>query len=810
MLTNYFKIAWRTLLKHKMFSMINLSGLTLGTAVCLYILLYVQEHHSYDRHHHEPGNLFRVTTDLELPGDNIGPMATSSPPVAFAMVMDFPEVATAGRICRLPGQDKVLFKIGDQSFYEDKGCYADSTIFGILDYHFLSGDGQHALDQPFSVVISEHLAQKYFNTTAATGNLIEIDGEQFKVTGVFNHSLGNTHVKTDYFVAMYSGGMGNFIRSDDSWAGNNFLYSYVRLRPGADPAALEAKLPDFLQKHGADQLRQLNMKKALHLQPVTAIHTDPSFRHEMRPVISERLLGVLLLVAGFIQLVACINFMNLTTARSVRRAREVGVRKAVGANRGALIGQFLGESMLLSAIAVLCTIPVLILLLPYLNQLTSTDVRLDLMHNGPALGMLGALMLGTGLIAGVYPAFYLSSFNPLLILRGLGSVKSSSSAIWVRKGLVISQFAIASALIIGAFVIQLQVDYILHKDLGFEKKQKLVFPFRDQQSINQIAVFRDEISRLPEVRGASCMAVCPGQMVFNDMGLYKEGGDMSTATHVRFTFVDENYLNTLKIKLLQGRFLTPTDTSSRRGVANVVVNEELLKQLQMNPADATGRYLRREFRGEKYEFNIVGVMQDFAYQDLADKMEPFMVIYGPPTELNHVVADVAAPQYDDFVQKAGQIWSRLIPGIPFEYSFLDDDIQNLYKAEQTLSQIFSAAMLIAILISCLGLFGLATFTAEQRNKEIGIRKVLGASIAGITGLLAADFLKLVVIAFFLATPLSWYFMNQWLKDFAHHIDLQWWIFAVAGFGAVFIAGITVSFQSIRAAMMNPVKALKTE
>lgn len=811
----YFKLAVRNLLKNKTFSFINIFGLTVGTACCIYILLYVQDQHSYDKHHHDVSGLYRVTSWLALPNTQDPKIfATCSPPIAPAIKMDFPEVEAATRICSPPGVEQNLFHVGDKIFYEKKGYLADSNFFRVFDYHFLAGNAQHALDEPYTVVISEKLARKLFNTTDALNQTVGIGSnggeQQFKVSGVFDNSLGKSHLMPEFFMTMNSGDLGEYVRTDDSWAGNNFIYGYLRLKPGADAKALEAKLPDFLQRHGGDQLRQLNMQKTLYLQPVPDIHTDSDrLTADIEVGTSTSFLNIMLLIAGFIQLVACINFMNLSTARSARRALEVGVRKAVGAGRSTLVRQFMSESILLTLLAVALAIPLIWLTMPLLNRLTGAEVALHFTQNLTGLGLMGALLVFTGLVAGSYPAFYLSSFNPISIFRGMKDSKSQKSAINFRKVLVVSQFVISSTLIIGAIVIHYQIDYMLNQDLGFERSQKIVFPFRTPAAQRQIETFRNELTGFPEAQSASCMLVCPGQFVFNDISMFREGQDMNSTTTLPFTFVDENYLKTLKIKLLAGRFLTPADTGDLK-TAKVVINETALKALNIPVEDAPGKVLYRDFRDNHFAMTIVGVMQDYIFLSMTKKLTPFMLLYGSPEQFSNVVVDVSGTDYKTFLKKAEGSWHSLMPETPFEYSFLDEDFAKIYESEKTLSGIISAFTLIAILISCLGLFGLSAFAAEQRTKEVGIRKVLGASVAGITGLLAKDFLKLVVISILIASPIAWYFMHKWLTEFAYRVDIQWWIFALAGVVALSVAFLTVSFQSVKAALMNPVKSLRSE
>ncbi|MCB0594770.1 MAG: ABC transporter permease [Lewinellaceae bacterium] len=815
MLANFLKIALRNFWRNKTFSLINLFGLALGTVCCLYILLFVQEHRGYDRHHREAGNLYRIISDLGL-GNNeeIHHMATCSPPIPPAMQADFPEVEMATRMCNPPGVEQHLLKVGDKVFYEKAGYYVDSTFFRLFDYHFVAGDSRHALDEPFSAVISEKLARKLFGEEDVLGQTIKIGGGEeehpYKVTGVFNGSLGKSHLMPEFFMAMNSAGIGQYIRSNNSWAGNNFIYGYLRLRPGADPKAVEAKLPAFLQQHGATQLRDLGMDKVLHLQPVTDIHLTAGLNADMATNTSSTFLHILLLIAGFIQLVACINFMNLSTARSSRRAKEVGVRKVVGAPRSVLMGQFLSESFLMTLLAMALALPLAGYSLPFLNRLTGADVSLHFSWGWPYFSMALALALFTGLIAGSYPAFYLSSFRPIGVLQNTVRAGRKEGAVWLRKGLIVGQLALATALVIGALVIRLQLDHMLEKDLGFEKNQKVVFHFHSGEGSANLEAFRSELMRLPEVNSTSAMSEAPGQPLLRDIPLYKQGGDMQNATDVRLAYTDDHFFKTLKVRLLAGRAPTLADTASSRGIIRVVLNESALKDLEIPIEEAPGTVLYSDLEDVHIEATVVGVMEDIAFEKLSSELGPFMIVAEPPRNLRNLVADVNTSNYQDFMNKAKVLWAEVVPGLPFDASFLDADIARMYQTEQSLARIIGAFTLIAILISCLGLFGLSAFAAEQRTKEVGIRKVLGASVAGIVALLSKDFLKLVLIALVFASPLAYWFMEKWLDNFAYRINIQWWVFALAGAIAVVVAFLTVSFQSVKAALANPVEALRSE
>lgn len=814
MLANFIKIALRNFWRNKTFSFINLFGLALGTVCCLYILLFVQEHRGYDRHHREAENLYRAISDLDFSGEEKHHMATCSPPIVPAMQVDFPEVEAVARVCKPPDVEQHLLKVGEKVFYEKAGYYVDSTFFRLFDYHFVAGNPQHALDEPFSAVISEKLAQKLFGEEDAVGQTVRIAGGEeehpYKVTGVFNGSLGRSHLMPEFFMAMNSAGIGQYIRSNNSWAGNNFVYGYLRLRPGADPKAIEAKLPAFLQKHGATQLRDLGMDKKIHLQPVADIHLTTGLNADMATNTSATFLHILLLIAGFIQLVACINFMNLSTARSTRRAKEVGVRKVVGAPRRLLMGQFLSESFLMTLMAMALALPLAGYSLPFLNRLTGADVSLHFSWGWAYFGIAIALALLTGLVAGSYPAFYLSSFRPIGVLQHAVAAGRKEGAVWLRKGLIVGQLALATALVIGALVIRLQLDYMMEKDLGFEKNQKVVFHFHSGGGSANLETYRNELMRLPEVNSASAISETPGQPLVRDIPLYKQGGSTATATDIRMAYVDDNFFKTLKIDLLAGRALSLADTASSRGIIRVVLNESAIKNLGIPAEDAPGTVLYSDFEDIHIEATIVGVMKDILYENLSSELGPFMVVAEPPRNLRNLVADVNTDNYQDFLERATALWSKVLPGLPFDASFLDSDIARLYQAEQSLARIIGAFTLIAILISCLGLFGLSAFAAEQRIKEIGIRKVLGASVTGIVALLSRDFLKLVLVALALASPLAWWFMEKWLENFAYRIDIGWWVFVLAGAVTIAVAFLTVSFQSVKAALANPVKALRNE
>lgn len=808
MIKNYFKTTVRFFVRNKTFGIINIVGLATGTLCCLYILLYVMDQYSYDKHHTNTDNIYRITSSLNREGEKVKNMATASPPVAPAMKSDFSEVVQFTRVVNTIEVSQHLLRYNEKSFYEKEVVFADSTFFDVFSYHFANGSPSKALAEPYSIVLLKPTADKLFGKADPVGKSIEIDNaygkHDFIVTGVVDESPGKSHIHANIFIAMNSGGIGDFVRNNNTWAGQNFTNSYVKLRPSAKAADVEKKLPAFLKKYGQDQLRSFGMKKELHLQPVSSIHTTPGYEAEMGKTVSPSFLSILLLIAGLIQLIACINFMNLSTARASKRAREVGVRKVIGAGKKDLVKQFIGESLLLSLIAVLLTLPLLWIGLPWLNEITKADIQLTLIRDWRAGILLAGLVLTTGLIAGSYPAFYLSGFSVIKVIKG--NLTSHISAISIRKSLVVFQFVLSIVLITGIIVIYYQLHYINSRDLGFEKDQRLIFTFHTDDSKKQMESFTDGLRQLTEVKAVSKTNNYPGQFVFNDIGLFLAGGTMQASKNAQFIQTDEFFAKTAGIKIFAGRDFRQNDEGK------VIVNETFLKQLGLKAETAEGTKLySKQGENDLGIYEIAGVMKDFNYNSLRENVRPFMLVYNKNGQnLSHLMVAVNSNNYKTLLGKIGNVWRSSLPLVPFEYKFLDEEVQRQYDAEITLGRIINSFALMAILISCLGLFGLSAFTAEQRTKEIGIRKVLGAGIVNLTTLLSKDFLKLVAIAMLIAIPIAWWALHKWLQAFAYKIDISWWMFAAAGFIAILIAMLTVSFQSIKAAMSNPVKSLRTE
>jgi putative ABC transport system permease protein len=803
MLKSYLKTAMRFLLKNKTFSIINLFGLALGTLCCLYIVLYVADQYSYDKHLHDEANIYRVITNLGKPGEK-HTMASCSPPIAPAIKKDFAEVAVFTRAIPTLSGNQHLLLYKDKSFYQKEALFVDSTFFEVFTYHFTNGNPAKVLSATNSVVIKKAVADKLFGTEDPIGKVIVMDDGDGKnnlvVTGVVDESLGKSHLQANLYIRMNPGGLGGDLLTNDRWIGNNFTYSYIKLNPHANPSGLEKKLPAFLLKYGGQQLRTSGIEKTLYLQPVTSIHTTAGYDAECGQPVSTAFLRILMLIAALIQIIACINFMNLSTARASKRAKEVGIRKVVGAGRKSLIVQFMGESFLMSVIGVLIALPLLILCLPLLNELVHADIHPSMLADSNIWFMLGGIVLLTGIFAGSYPAFYLSAFQAIRVIKG--NFTNQVSAMGLRQSLVVFQFVLSIVLISGIIIIHSQLNYIKNKDLGFGKDQQLIFSFHTGDTKNKMPLFAGELRQLPEVKTVSLANNYPGVWAYNDWAVFLSGGNEATAIDQQNISSDEYSIKALGIQLVSGRDFHFHDSGA------TMINETLAKKLGLDPATAPGTRL---FTSGTRQYTIAGVMKDFNYRSLRDAIYPFMIIYDPGRDdIDDMIVKVNSTNYSALLQKMESIWKKDLPSTPFEYSFLDEVVQRQYTADVTLSNIINSFTLMAIFISCLGLFGLAAFSAEQRSKEIGIRKVLGASIPGIIQLLSVDFLKLVAIAILIAAPIAWWAMNKWLQTFTYRTPLQWWMIALAGGLAICIALFTVSFQAVKAAFINPVRSLRSE
>ena len=807
MLKNYLKIAWRNLLRHKVYSAINVFGLALGVGCCLLLALYILDETSYDKHHQRAGDLYRIVSKFQS-DKGLDRLRTASPPIAMTMKEEIPEVEFAVRVLNPPGVAQSLIRYQDNLFYETDGFIADSTLFDVFSYEWKEGNSKKALTLGNSVVLSEKLAQKLFGYESALDKIISISmggtPREYKVTGIFIEK-GKSIIKANFFTSMTSEGWGEWIRTEGvkQWAGNNFVPSYLKLVPGHNPADVEKKMNDVLLKHGAEAMKALGLHKTLSLEPVKDIYLRSDVGQSPRITY----IYVVASIAVFILLIACINFMNLSTAKATKRAAEIGIRKTMGASRASLIQQILGEAMLIVIFSIVISIVFVQLALPYFNQLTDKSISFN---SGNFMYILMAsiiLVIVTGVVAGSYPAFYLSSFQPAQVLKGKLNLGNSTGRL--RQALVVFQFMIAITLACGIFIISGQLSFMQETNLGFDSRAKIVLPLRTDEARNQYDALKKEIESNNNIKSVSGATYMPGSTIWSDMMFYADGGNMDKAVDIRRNTIDVGYMEMLDMKLLAGR--TFTDNRQMDSKAKLIVNRTSATKLGFTPEKMVGQYVHYDWEGKKYDFEVIGVMEDFHQNSLHEEIKSTLFEMADSTKrYDFMLASVSTSNFEQTVSSIETIWKSVITDTPFEYSFLDQSIQKQYDEDRRISKIITSFGFIAMVICSLGLYGLSSYMAESRFKEIGIRKVMGASVRQIVAMMSTEFVKLVLIAFVIAVPIAWYGMDKWLESFAYRIPVEWLVFAWAGIVAISIALITVSFESIKAATGNPVESLRNE
>ncbi len=812
MLGNYLKIAYRNLTRNKVFSFINILGLAVGLATCVLMILYIFSELGYDKQNKNADRIYRIAYKaVKKVNPEDKSWASTSAPIAWGLKSDMPEVEQSTRLLKFPSLDKMLLKYehgnDKKIFYETNGYYVDSTFFQIFTYDFIFGNVQTALNEPNSIIISNQVSRKIFGNENPVNKSITVGlpyGDfNYTVKGVFDDSKIKSHIPAHFFLSMRNGDVGTWVQIQTNWATNNIFHTYVKLKEGVNAGNFEVKLQAFIDRRGGKDQKELGIIRQLFIQPLTDIYLHSDLDNEIAPNGNITYLYILGSIALFVLLIACINFMNLSTARSLKRAKEVGVRKVLGAEKRSLIYQFLGESTLMSCLALSLALLIVYLMLPLFNNLTQKNITL---FDQPGIWLwIILLTAGTGLLSGVYPAFYLSSFRPISVLKG--KLLNNFSGAAVRKGLVVFQFVISICLILGVIIIQRQLQYMDNQQLGFNKNQQIILPLQSPDAIKNYEVLKTELLKNPGVKSVTSGSTYPGISSVDDMVFYAEGKSVKDAIDIHLANIDNGYFETLGLKVIAGRGFSKDFTADSN---NVILNETALRDLGYPAKTAIGRKIYFDFQGSHNTMQIIGVVRNFNFESLYNRIKPFAFNTLLGNRHSYLIANISAANYAGVLQKMATSWHRINPEIPFVYSFLDKDFQKNYEKDQRASGIVWGFMVIAILIACLGLFGLSAFAAEQRFKEIGVRKVLGASVISIVGLLSKDFLRIVLVAIVIATPIGWYFMNKWLEGFAYRTPVSWWIFALTGFLAIIIALITVSFQAIRAAVANQITSLRSE
>ncbi len=807
MIRNYLKIALRNLLKNKAFSIINIAGLALGLTCCLLITMYVVDELSYDRFHENADRIYRVNGDIKFGGfEHV--LAVAPDPMGPTLVKDYPQVKSA---VRFREQGSFLVKKGDENLKETRVIFADSTLFDVFSFPLIAGDPKTALAAPNTVVITESTARKYFGRTDVLGETLVFDDKtNYKITGVMEDIPRNSHIQFDFFLAME----GLQESKQNNWLSNNFN-TYILLAEGADIAQLEAEMDNLIERYVgpiAQQVMQITMDEFREsgnflyytFIPLTDIHLHSNRTAELSPNGNIQYVYIFSAVALFVLLIACINFMNLATARSAGRAREVGIRKVMGSLKSGLIGQFLTESVVMALLSLVLAVLGVWLLLPWFNQLSGKEMALGSFLNAGVLPVLLLFVIATGLLAGSYPAFFLSSFRPVSVLKG--RLSQSTKGGGLRSALVVFQFITSVLLIIGTIVIYRQLNYIQTKQLGFNKEQVLII--NDAYALgDQLQAFKEEASREAGVVSGAVSSYLPVPSARSDSPILPTPVvDQSKAVSTQQWRVDHDYIQTMGMEIIQGRdfsrdFLTDSNA--------VIINEATARLLNFDDPVGKKVYIIDDIQTmDLIAFDIIGVVKDFHYESLRSNISPVTFFLG--RSRGNISFRLDTEDITGTVSRIESKWRSMAAGQPFNYTFMDEAFDQMYRTEQRVGNIFITFAILAIFIACLGLFGLSAFMAEQRTKEIGIRKVLGASVGNIVTMLSKDFLKLVLIAAVIAFPVAWWGMSTWLENYAYRTEISWWIFALAGAVAVLIAVATVSFQAVRAAVSNPVESLRSE
>ncbi len=804
MIKNYFKIAFRNLMKHKFISGINLFGLTIGITCCLLILAYILHELSYDKYHQNAKNIYRLERTFRNPDTGIPTLqlGTVAPPVAPLLLNDFKEIKS---ITRFLSAGTSALRYEEKRFNEEDVYFADENLFKVFDIDVAKGNPAKALNDPFSVMLTEDVARKYFGNDDPINKVIRMDNQfDFRVTGIYKNFPSNSHIHPKIMVS-FNTLKDTAIFGEEglrtNW-GNNSFFTYLHLPDNYDAKKLEAQFPAFLERHSGQDVSKWS---SLHLKKLTDIHLNSQTDLEAEENGDIKRVYIFSAIALFILLIACINYMNLSTARSILRAREIGVRKTIGASRSELIRQFLSESILISWIATLMAFGLTALTLPWLSKMSGQSLTPDILLQWRVIVPLLLVPFVVGIISGIYPALFLSSFQPVKVLKGI--MKVDGGKVSLRKTLVVVQFSISIILIVSTVIVFEQLRYMQNKSLGFNKDHVITLPYNSALT-ERYDAFRTELIANALVKEAGRSSRIPTSRLLDAMGSRINRGDSLAPTNadIKMVRIDAGFAPTYGVKMVAGRNLSREkglgDTSS------YILNEAAVKILGLQSnEDAIGKGF--QYGGRKGE--IVGVASDFHFESLHQRILP-MVFFMPVSQNSYgsISMKVAGNNMKAALAHVENTWKKFLPEIPYDYTFMDENFDRLYQAESRQGNIFTVFACIAIIIACLGLFGLSAFAITQRIKEIGIRKVLGASVGNIVSLLSKDFLKLVAVAALIAFPLSWWAMHKWLQDFAYRIDIPWWVFLVAGIVAAIVAFVTISLQAVKAATANPVKNLRTE
>jgi putative ABC transport system permease protein len=804
MLKNYLKIAARNFLKYKAYSFINVAGLAIGIACCVLMLLYVQKELSYDRFHQNAERIYRVIVDESNEG-NVRHLANTYAPLAPALQAEFPEIS---RIVRFFPHSVTVERDEQKRFQEEHFFFVDSTVFEVFSFAFMRGDPGAALHEPNALVITAAVAHKYFGDENPVGQILTIENRlDLKITGVLQNVPHNSHVDFDFLANINSASalMGNWLLTRGwHWPP---MYTYVLLPQNYSASAIENRMPELVREHLP---KDLASRQALRLQPLTDIHLHSDLENEIAPTSNIAYVYVFSAIAAFVLLIACFNFMNLATARAAKRAKEVGLRKVIGAQRGQLIKQFLGESLFYAVLALLLALVLVEVFLPTFNTLLGKQIEMSYTNNlGVVFGLL-ALTLIVGVLAGSYPALFLARFRPVQALHGKAlSGIGGRSPLRLRAVLVVVQFVISIGLIVVTLVVNEQAQFIQNKRLGFDKERLVVVSLRDEAMQQNLAAIKNALLSQSGVSDVTTISNFPWEQGYYDFYIRAEGMKADEKFNMPTLLVDHDFIRAFGMEIVAGREFSKEHTTDAQEA--FILNEAAVKKLGWDSAIGKKIEMEAVASGKPRAGRVIGVVKDFHLRSLHYEIEPLVMLVSPELYyFDNLAIRLDAKNIPQTLAGLEQQWRELAPHRPFECFFLDEVFDKLYRKEQKLAQVFRYFSAIAIFVGCLGLFGLASFIAEQKTKEIGIRKVLGASVAGIVGLLSKDFAKLILLANVITWPGAYYAMNRWLQGFAYRIDLELVTFLIAGALALALALLTISFQAVKAALANPVEALRYE
>jgi putative ABC transport system permease protein len=803
MYKNYVKIAWRNLIKKKAYSFINIFGLGLGIACCILIFMYVQDELSYDNYHENGSRIYRVTHgSVAKDGSTPYPFwVWGNAPIGPALKQDFPEIE---KVVQFSGRADILLRYNEKLYQEDGVFFMDSTAFDVFSWKLLKGNPKTALAAPYSIVLTESTARKYFGDEDPLGKtLIGSDSPgrgsagDYTVTGIIEDLPHNSHFRFNVLLSLNT-----FRKSNpeifDEW-GYVDIYTYFLVNEQFSQAAFNAKVPEFVKR----QLKNPESQYTIKVEPLKDFYLRTTAERQPGETGSLSNIYVFSIIGLFILIIAIINFMNLATARSMERGKEVGIRKSIGADRSSLISQFLGESLIIVLFSTVVALALVVVAVPYMKALTGKEFEIETFVTWQAISVFTAIILVVGLLAGSYPALILSGFNPVMILKGV--TRSNVGGVNLRRALVVFQFTLSIVLIAGTIIAYFQMNHLLDKDLGFDNKQMLVLDYNYDGDVNSKSeLLKTEFEKNPNILSIGFGRSVPGSY-YPHAHTEIETPDGKTEGMGQPVFqVGMDFVTHFDLELVAGRSYSreyPTDSMQA-----LVLNEAAARQYgYSNPADIVGKKFSQWGRSGI----VVGVVKDFNFASLHRNIEPLTLPFSPYAS-RYLTLKIKPENMTETISAVEEVWKRMVPHRPFLYSFLDDDFNRQYQADFIFRKLFTSFACLAIFIACLGLLGLATYTAEQRTKEIGIRKVLGADLQNIVGLLSKDFIILVVISIVIATPIAWYAMNRWLEGFAYRMEISPWIFVLAGCIALAIALLTISYQSVKSAVMNPVSSLRNE